>query len=200
MNEPRKSLRFSIRDLIWLMLAVGLACGWFAQFRAWAVLRNQMLSIQDKWRVELIKQGQLHGAELAHQKELHDAELRPLTEHIAKTRWFAEMMNEDRVKAAKEAIEWERQVGLKEPPTDASAQYKAIWRTNQSFGAENTWLKAKLETQAAELESLRKQLKIKQAEYELLQATTAREEEVEVPASTIERQDRQARESIRGDK
>src|SRR5204863_10172488 len=45
--------RFTIRDLLWLMVVVAIASGWYAQSLRWKVVREQLLSHQAAQRAEL---------------------------------------------------------------------------------------------------------------------------------------------------
>jgi hypothetical protein len=148
MSESRKRFNFSIKDLLWLMLVVGVASGWCAHFCSWRVFRDQMNSRQDTLEAEqdalkatLVSKERFYGAELAEQKR------------------YAQMMYEHRAQVVKEILELKRQLGLKEPPADASEQYKAIWQTNQILAEENKSLRLQLlGTKSSEWESFKSNL------------------------------------------
>ncbi|HEY2415745.1 MAG TPA: hypothetical protein VGI40_26130 [Pirellulaceae bacterium] len=40
--------RFTIRDLLWLMVVVGLACGWFLNDRAWRRYRDYRVAFAEQ--------------------------------------------------------------------------------------------------------------------------------------------------------
>src|SRR5438876_500887 len=54
-------MQFKIRDLLWLMVVVGVASGWYTQSLRWKVVREQLLSHQAAQRAEL-KTAQDHNA------------------------------------------------------------------------------------------------------------------------------------------
>src|SRR5262245_15922950 len=160
MSERRKWFRFSIRDVLWLTVVVALAVAWYARER-------EIRAVSDD-RLELIKEVLRIRHELA-QERVSGLQVSGLRAEKAQL----EKQIED--------------LKVKESIVELRIEY--LLKFQNTLDAENRTLGSHaIDRQVATIQrvmdenkALKKQLKVQQAEYELLQATTAREEEVEVP-------------------
>jgi hypothetical protein len=159
MSEPRKWFRFSIRDVLWLTFVAALALGWYA--------RERKIGAASDDRLQLIK------AVLS-------------TRHQLATELAREQMSG--LQAEKAQLEKQiEELKVKESIAELRTEY--LLKFQNTLEAESRALGSyAIDSQVASIQrvmdenkALRLQLKVKEAEYEWLKATTAREEVIEVP-------------------